>query len=61
MSWTESELRIRSIEERLEDILDEEDFSDFTEDQRHLMLDRLEVFGERGVRELIGDWKEGSQ
>ena len=61
MSWSESELRVRSIEERLEDILDEEDFSDFTEDQRHLMLDSLEIFGERGVRELIGDWEEGNQ
>jgi hypothetical protein len=60
MSWSESELRIRSIEERLEDILDEEDFSDFTEDQRHLMLDKLEVFGELVVRASIRDWKVGA-
>lgn len=59
MSWTESELRTPSLEERLEEILEEEDFSDFTEAQRHKMLDRLDVFGAEDVRELIQEWREG--
>ena len=60
MSWSESELRTRSLEEQLEDILDEEDYSDFTEDQRHIMLNTLDIHGSGLVREMIEEWKTGA-
>lgn len=60
MSWSESELRTRSLESRLEEILEEEDFSDFTESQRHMLLDALSIHGGGKVREIVGELRSGA-
>jgi len=47
------------LERDLEMILSEEDFSDFCEEDRHKMLDRLDVYGEQSVRDWIRERMSG--
>lgn len=60
MSYNICDKRTRSLESRLEEILSEEDFSDFSENQRHMLLDALSIHGSGKVREIVGELRSGA-